>query len=254
MILILTDPFKPKVGLGIGSPIAAGCAQATVAKVERDKEEELPMEVRRELATKVLRRRWMDDLAVFRRGVLSELAERALAACTEKFVYGEALELERAWGADIFGFVTSTTGGVVGLRPRWSFVHRRIAWEAAQAQSSNPMKGASGVHGGHQYRRKAYDVSIALGHYYRAMDTCNLQEEEVIDLVRRITVELLEAGFDRKAVAKSLTRLEQMSWVRETRLREVLDWMPRQRAAWVMAFDSREALRLENELRKQRGE
>lgn len=245
VVLVLKTPKRPIIGVGIGSPLAAGFAQLAVSWKEEKKDRRRHFLLAQEMRRKILRMRWMDDLVVLCREELSEEALEEVASYLSEGFYGKHLVLEQADGCDAFGYLVEMhRDGVFGVRPRLGFLHRRFTWDAAQAGAAHPIRITSGIHGGPQWRPDVMERSVAAGALFRLMDMTTAVEEEVINTAIRMMLEYRMCGFGEKGLLAALAKVQVKTMVDLTRVRKAVRWEQKDAKHWIQLYDVMEEARV----------
>ena len=248
VILVLQKPMMTEVGTLIGSPIAAGASSGVVGVREREHDLDLNENDRETLQKHVLRQRWLDDLETI---VTDSLPRRLVEHVRESMrtsFYGNGLNLKEVKEPECFGFLLEEdTCGRVRVKPKWSFVHRKLELRYKKQVEKEEKKEKlvrMGLHGGQQFRPEQQEYGLAMGFVARYLDMTNLPECEICSGVIRIILEMNAIGVGEHVLKKVMKKLSVTAWFSRERVRECLRWSEHERGQWITAYDALEEFRL----------
>ena len=115
---------RSRVGLSIGSPIAAGAASRVVAVRGAIAWGAVSLAVHEELLHRALIARWLDDLIIIYDTAISDAARAFLSVVSAPRFYGKRLLSVAVQQPEAFGFCISLEGGLTALRPKLKYIGR----------------------------------------------------------------------------------------------------------------------------------
>jgi hypothetical protein len=224
--LVFQRAMRATLGLGIGSPLSAGAAIMTASWVETVHFRGLSAMAKSELLTRVLLRRWLDDLLLIAAKSVSTELRDFLTKHKGRFFYGPTLDLKPVRDPEPFGFALAVTDQGVMLRNKQGYVGER---------GQNPDGGwqarRSPFHGGPQFQGERVASAVVVGHLYRLIDHSMQTEPELILSLQRLAIEMLDAGLGAKRLGSALKRVQPTCSFSLRPLRNILSWpAPRRRA------------------------
>lgn len=247
MLLVHGVPFKMKVGVPIGSPIAAGVASLIVADKEDQYDAVLTREDRATLRRQSLRLRWLDDLLICISPTLPPHLKNHIVGAAHVHFYGETLTLARVCGREAFGFLLEEDDvGRLRARQRWQWLHKKMEQEAQKATAkmrgeettdNGAVKMASGLPGGPQFRSRKVECSVAMGMAMRAMESTNQTSAEMQSSLIRLLEELKELSFGKSTLDQVVTSLTARVNFSLRAVRLTRDWPAKEKKEFCRMFD-----------------
>lgn len=233
IILVLQSPMRPRLGLGIGSCLAAGGAALTAAWTEEFALRNVPKRIRFEIETFCYIKRWLDDvLYVISRG-LSQDANELLRIMRSKFFYGAALPLEQVREPEPFGFLISIDPDRgIQLRGRLPFIEERKKDRGPGWQPSQ-----STLHGGPQFRSDQTEQAVTKGHITRYLDLTTEPVDKLLVGVTRLLFEMISVGFPKDRVTRALKKIAFADTPQLKSILKVLEWPAKRQHAFMTFYD-----------------
>lgn len=236
------------LGMLIGLPAAAGgsCVVAGVAGHKGSESWDEP--AKKEMASKVLMKGWMDDMVIARGKRTGQTNEAKTRMTHEKF-YGPTLTLKQTEAETGFGFVIETKGNKLQVWQHLKSVH---------ATAEGNVHGMWGkrlkfLNGGRQFRGAAQEKAVALGHFYRYVDATSQGLGRTKQGVTRIALELTRTGVGRGNLGKVLGKLQTNVDFSLRDTKRALSWSRQQMDIWANAFDAEDKNRRLREVHRRLG-
>ena len=208
IINVLGVPMKSIVGFSIGGQASAGASTFYAAMREFLFLSRLPPPVLRELQTRTLCVRWLDDVLHAYPTDLSPGALRAMRQLQHRRFYGGTLEL--LYDKDVraaFGFWVQARRGVLLIRERLTFTHTKSAL-LGNTGDVWPLLPPEWQFGS---RKTSYN--IALGRLTRHLDTTNADQSDVLSGLKRILSELRSVGYSSGMLNRAVKQLTRTATV-----------------------------------------
>lgn len=237
-VVVLGEEHLAEDAFNIGNQIAAAGANLHAAVKETKKVENLDFRTQYELVTKCLTMRWADDsLQVWDRRISGRTRQVLKDLRSEGFYGGNLKQIPS--GAEentAFGFRLRTTSGLVKAQAAKTFANEKGPVGVEETEWPH-------VHGGSQYSSMKTKVTTVQGRIVRELGLTNGTEKEAEQNVMRTVFEFNAAGYPRKVLTKAVQKSEQVSWVRFTKMLEMLRrCSDEELKAWCTAWDEEQRL------------
>lgn len=243
IVYALQTPCASMQGALIGSPIAAGAASLVVAHREHMKRKLMKKRIFDKIARCVMQKRWLDDSIQIQKRKVSKAAEEELNLMKSMHFYGPPLRLLPVPGREAFGFLVDwDQRGVIRVRPKWSFVHKKSEF-LSEMNGGVPLK--IGLNGGIQYRSQSMERGVAVGHFVRILDMANTHKVEVGEMLARMAIELWKNGASCRTVRYAIGKAERQAGVKWDLARSMLVGTKEKALEWAAHYDAREVARWE---------
>lgn len=224
--------MKALRGFSIGGQASAGGSTFYAGMREFTYLSRLPQHISHEINNRTLLVRWLDDLLHVYPTNLSAGAMRALRRMQRLRFYGGTLELLESSPTVAFGFWVQTRHNRLLVREKFTYT-TPAQQNAAPVDSAWPLIPPAWQFGVH-----TTNYTTALGRYIRHLDTTNGVEEDVLNGLKRISSELIEAGYDRKMLTKAV---KQVSFHSHLDLRSLIQFheLPtNSHQSWAKTYDA----------------
>ena len=207
---------------------------------------ELGHGVRQEFGTKLMMMRWMDDLVLVTSRWASWAARKAARRMTRVSAYGGNLKLVRTAGAEAFGFQWRTFGDVVEVKADEKWLERFV--------NTPGLKRKSGLYGAKQCVKGSVKCGVVKGSMMRLLDCTNCEEEDVMMMMTRMMIGMMEVGHGKRTMEAALDGMKEEASLPIGKLKEVLGWTKEEQKTFAMGYDLTAKLdELQAELRSATG-
>jgi len=246
MVRVLNVPKMPRIGVVIGSPVGAGGACICAAYREECSLRLESTVVRAELKARCYIRRWLDDLWLNFRRVMSRAAREYLALLRSPGFYGGKLRTQRVLEPEAFGFALhlSRTEGLV-TRARLPFVA-----EGRNRPGPGWREKRSTLAGGSQFRLTRTDIAVCSGHLSRYMDLSTESPHMFEWGLMRVIAELRTVGTQLQALRTAVRKFVFGTHQAQRGVLVVVDWTAEECLRFSQCYDFMdERLRLDTQRR-----
>jgi hypothetical protein len=201
-----------------------------VGWLETEGRRELGYGLRKEIESKCVMLRWMDDLVLLVEEGLSQGARRWLKKRKGRKVYGEELLMMQTDGVEAFGFQWREDGKgnvKVWADEKWTNKLEKVHGFAPQ---SNLFPGMGFV-------RKGLQAGVLKGMLLRLLDCTNGSEEEVRLRLLRLVAGFRLVGHRERKVREVVQAVQREAMLKLDHLNVVWDWSQDQLVLFCEAYD-----------------
>jgi hypothetical protein len=234
---VVTVNGTPRIadeGFSMGSGLAPGGACLLAANREQEEVDAEPIHVQREFAEGVLVFRWVDDLNLIRKRILSVAADGLARRIVAVDFYGPTLRLERVPSRVSFGFRFDITGGRVKVRQAAKYIE--------DYRTRGFVKRWAVVQGEDSFAAPHIVRATTAGHFTRLLDLTNEDARGVSSQMERLVWELRRVDISSRVIASAVRKLRGSMWIQIPCLEQVALCSARDAGRLCLAFDIRETV------------